>query len=107
MLNFSWNGNVRELENVIERLTVLNNSEVIETTGLEVSDEKTNSDDFFLTATQDWPTIDELNRRYIDMVLNKTGGRKEKAAQILGINRRTLYRREKEASTGSTENHEH
>ena len=39
-------------------------------------------------------------KRYVHFVLSKTGGRKEQAAQILGINRRTLYRWEKgEAET--------
>ena len=41
------------------------------------------------------PTIAELEQRYIQYVLGKTGGRKEKASQILGINRRTLYRKER------------
>lgn len=96
LMSYPWNGNVRELENVVERLSVMTTGELIESTGLMVSKSQSNSDDFFQTATHDWPTIDQLNQRYIDIVLAKTGGRKEKAAQILGINRRTLYRREKE-----------
>ncbi len=44
----------------------------------------------------DFPTLEELEKRYLQLVLEKTGGRKEKAAQILGINRRTLYRKERE-----------
>jgi two-component system response regulator HydG len=106
LLNYPWNGNVRELENVVERLTVMSSEEVIHKTQLDPTPLDNTSADFFLMATQDWPTIDELNRRYIDVVLEKTGGRKEKAAQILGINRRTLYRREKEAQITS-ETHEH
>ena len=42
------------------------------------------------------PTIEDIERRYMKFVLEKTGGKKEKAAQILGINRRTLYRKERE-----------
>lgn len=107
LMNYPWNGNVRELENVVERLCVMSGAPIIESTGLETnSTSEQHSEDFYLTATQDWPTIEELNRRYIELVLDKTGGRKEKAAQILGINRRTLYRREKEGQPNS-EQHEH
>lgn len=107
LMNYPWNGNVRELENVVERLCVMSGAPIIASTGLETnSTSEQHSEDFYLTATQDWPTIEELNRRYIEVVLDKTGGRKEKAAQILGINRRTLYRREKEGQPNS-EQHEH
>ncbi len=41
------------------------------------------------------PTLAEWNSRYIDYVLNFTKGKKTAAARILGINRRTLYRRNK------------
>ncbi len=96
LVNYPWNGNVRELENVIERLCVLTTGELIEATTLVRNQNSQDSDDFFQSAVSDWPTIEQLNDRYIDLVMSKTGGRKEKAAQILGINRRTLYRREKE-----------
>ena len=66
-----------------------------QSTGLVVP-EKDDVEEFFSKSTTDWPTLDQLNNRYIDLVLTKTGGKKEKAAQILGINRRTLYRREKD-----------
>jgi len=49
-----------------------------------------------LLLAQDFPTLDELEKLYIQAVLQKTRGRKEKAASILGINRRTLYRKERE-----------
>jgi DNA-binding NtrC family response regulator len=40
----------------------------------------------------DHPTIAELERRYLDVILRETGGNKTRAAKILGIDRRTLYR---------------
>jgi len=100
LMDYPWNGNVRELENVIERLSVLSNEPVVEKINLRpvLHTEESRNEDFFLKATEDWPSLEELNRRYTDMVMTKTGGRKERAAQILGINRRTLYRREKEVS---------
>ena len=48
------------------------------------------------TLFQDYPTLEELEKRYMKIVLEKTLGRKERAAKILGINRRTLYRKERE-----------
>jgi DNA-binding NtrC family response regulator len=51
----------------------------------------------------DWPTLSVLERRYIDRVLSRTGGNKTRAAEVLGIDRRTLNRmfaRERAAETG-------
>lgn len=45
---------------------------------------------------EDQPTLYDLEKRYIAIILKQTGGRKDKASQILGINRRTLYRKERE-----------
>jgi len=47
------------------------------------------------TAGTQLPTLAEWNQRYIEYVLNFTKGKKTAAARILGINRRTLYRRKK------------
>ena len=52
----------------------------------------------------DWPTLGVLERRYIDRVLSRTGGNKTRAAEILGVDRRTLNRmfaRERAAAGGS------
>ncbi len=45
---------------------------------------------------RDWPTLAELERRYIDRVLERTGGNKTQAAAILGVARRTLQRQERD-----------
>lgn len=95
LVNARWEGNVRELENVIERLVVLSGKTVITEDEIPALEDD-NLDDFFGKITSDWPTIDDLTKRYMRRVLEKTGGRKEKASQILGINRRTLYRKERE-----------
>jgi DNA-binding NtrC family response regulator len=95
LMSLSWPGNVRELENLVERLVVLTRHAQIEAT--DIPDiEQTSSEQFFGQATSDTPTLEELEKRYIQLILEKTGGKKEKAAQILGINRRTLYRKERE-----------
>src|SRR5262249_37902397 len=95
LVSMRWDGNVRELENVIERAVVLTTGTLIDETDIP-SAESVSSDQFFSDATTDFPTVEELEKRYIQVVLEKTGGRKEKAAQILGMNRRTLYRKERE-----------
>lgn len=95
LLTLSWPGNVRELENMVERLVVLARGSQIDAT--DIPDvEQTSSEHFFGQTTENSPTLEDLEKRYIQLILEKTGGKKEKAAQILGINRRTLYRKERE-----------
>ncbi len=95
LLTLRWEGNVRELENIIERAVVLSSGTFIDERDLP-SPETQNPEQFFSSSTGDFPTIDQLEKRYMGLVLEKSGGRKDKAAQILGINRRTLYRKERE-----------
>ncbi|NJL24057.1 MAG: sigma-54-dependent Fis family transcriptional regulator [Calothrix sp. SM1_5_4] len=91
LMALPWPGNVRELENLVERLVVLSKHPVIQPEDIPFGEER-NFETFFGQNTSDMPSLDELEKRYISLVLEKTGSRKEKAAQILGINRRTLYR---------------
>jgi len=88
---YAWPGNVRELENVIERSLALSKDGVIlpsdlpgELSGAGHAPPQGLADDR--------PTLAELERRYIELVLSETGGNKKRAAEILGIDRRTLYR---------------
>ena len=56
------------------------------------------------SLADDWPTLADLERRYIDRVLSRTGGNKTRAAEVLGIDRRTLNRmfaRERANQTGT------
>lgn len=96
MMAMRWEGNVRELENLVERMVVLSGGPVIEEGDIPGAAGSDDGNAFFEGATSDFPTIEELERRYIERVLQKTGGRKDKASEILGINRRTLYRKERE-----------
>lgn len=94
LMSMPWTGNVRELENLVERLVVLTANSVIQAN--ELPSEEAQHEGFYGQATTDSPTLEQLEKRYIQLILNKTGDKKEKAAQILGINRRTLYRKERE-----------
>jgi two-component system response regulator HydG len=95
LVNFRWDGNVRELENVVERAVVLATHALIDEGDIP-SPETASAEEFFGAATEEFPTLEQLEKRYIRLVLEKTAGRKDKAAQILGVNRRTLYRKERE-----------
>jgi DNA-binding NtrC family response regulator len=88
-----WPGNVRELENVIERALALSKDGVILPSDLP--SEVAHAAGAGGTATglfDDRPTLAELEKRYIELILRETGGNKKRAAEILGIDRRTLYR---------------
>lgn len=95
LLQSRWEGNVRELETVIERTVILSKHSVVDEGDIQLQ-EQTDTDKFFGKTIETYPTIEDLEKKYIQYILNKTGGKKEKAAQILGINRRTLYRKERE-----------
>ncbi len=95
LIRMRWEGNVRELENMVERAVVLCRSQQIEAEDI-LDPENANPEQFFKASISDFPTLIQLEERYIRVILEKTQGRKDKAAQILGINRRTLYRKERE-----------
>lgn len=95
LIHLRWEGNVRELENVIERATVLCTGSLIDENDIP-SPEVASAEQFFQNGTRDFPTLDQLEARYIKLVLEKTGNKKDKTAQILGVNRRTLYRKERD-----------
>jgi two-component system response regulator AtoC len=99
-----WKGNARELENAIERALALSDSEEIGPEELplgasEGSAAASSSDVLVRSAAQRKMTLRELENLYIDEILSLTGGNKVQAARILGIDRKTLYRRaEREAA---------
>jgi len=97
--NYPWPGNVRELENAIERAVTLNQSGPIMPGDLPRKIFKPQEESPPLTPGDDiaplfagLPPIEEMQRRYLLHVLDATGGNRKRAAEILGINRRTLYR---------------
>lgn len=96
LISMPWEGNVRELENVIERTVVLARGETIDVGDLPGVGQGDVESFFATSQSGTLPTLEDIEKRYIKFVLEKTGGRKEKAAQILGVNRRTLYRKERD-----------
>jgi len=91
---YSWPGNVRELENTVERAVTLCTGSVVSEADLPGAVLATESSAAPDPATffQGMPTIDEMERRYVAHVLQSVGGNRTRAAEILGVNRRTLSR---------------
>ncbi|MBM4290306.1 MAG: sigma-54-dependent Fis family transcriptional regulator [Deltaproteobacteria bacterium] len=88
----SWPGNVRELVNTVERAVALSNEDVL--SAEDVSLQRSAEAGTLLSAALDRDlSLQELEREYIRHVLLKTGGHKGRAAKILGLDRRTLYKK--------------
>ncbi len=94
LVAYDWPGNVRELENVVARALALNPSGVILPEDLpeHLRGAPPAAPGPAGVVVQDRPTLAELERRYAAQVLQETGGNKTRAAEILGIDRKTLYR---------------
>ena len=93
-----WEGNARELENAIERALALSAGDEISLEDLPQPEtpsvgEKGFEDSLLRLAADKRMTLRELGDRYVEEILTLTAGNKVHAARILGINRRTLYRR--------------
>jgi len=93
-LDYGWPGNVRELENVVERAVVVSKGELISMEDLP-HEMTGNRIDYAAVerAAQRQLSLAELERDYIARMIEQTGGNKNRAAQILGIDRKTLYRK--------------
>ena len=95
LLAYSWPGNVRELRNCIERAVALTRFEeiVVEDLPEKVQNYRRSRVVVDLDDTASLVAMEEVERRYILRVLEAAGGQRTKAAQILGLDRKTLYRK--------------
>jgi two-component system, NtrC family, response regulator AtoC len=90
--NHSWQGNIRELRNTLERSAVLSPTDLIDKIyGLENGDFTPQAQSSLLDSQP--LTLDELEKNHILKVLRENGGHREKVAVMLGITSRTLYRK--------------
>jgi DNA-binding NtrC family response regulator len=96
-----WRGNARELENVVERAIALTDAETIPPEDVPLARAASAApaasadpgDGALRAWAQQGLRLHDLEERYIDAVMGFTGGNKVRAARILGIDRKTLYRR--------------
>jgi two-component system, NtrC family, response regulator HydG len=95
LMDYDWPGNVRELENCMERAVALCRLDEITVDDLPAKVQEHQSSKIVITTESpgELITLDEMERRYVRQVLNAVGGNKTHAARILGIDRRSLYRR--------------
>jgi DNA-binding NtrC family response regulator len=99
---YDWPGNIRELHNVVQRAVTFCEGETIAyhhlperlhaAEGGEQADQGAAELLDQLSAGPMLPTLDEMQQRYMRYVLEQAGGNKRRAAALLGIGRRTLYR---------------
>ena len=90
---YQWPGNVRELENALERAAILTAGSEITVAALPERVTQRKAEPLVSTRTPPNPTLEAVERAYILWVLQSEGGNKSRAAEILGIDPSTLYRK--------------
>ncbi len=93
LVNYTWPGNVRELENALERAVILTPSEEIGPLSLPERVTARVSEPLVADRVPSNPTLEAVERAYIMWVLQSEGGNKSRAADALGIDPSTLYRK--------------
>jgi two-component system response regulator HydG len=95
LLAFDWPGNVRQLENTIERAVALTRGEQISTEDLPERVTRFDGSTGVLNDVdlEHVRTLDQVERRHIEQAVKHAHGNKTRAAKALGIDRRTLYRK--------------
>ena len=90
---YEWPGNVRELENALEHAVVLSRGALIEAAALPERITKRRKEPLVAERSYRNPTLEVIERAYIMWVLQAEGGNKTRAAEVLGIDPSTLYRK--------------
>jgi DNA-binding NtrC family response regulator len=95
LVDYDWPGNVRELENCVERAATLCRTDEIDLDDLprKIVEHRSARLELWTALPAELLTLDEMQHRYVRQVLAAVSGNKTQAAQILGIDRRSIYRR--------------
>jgi len=91
--SYNWPGNVRELENAVERAVILATNGVISPTLLPERIRDQRAEPLVAERVASNPSLEAIERAYIMWVLGSEGGNKSRAAETLGIDPSTLYRK--------------
>ena len=108
---YPWPGNIRELENAVVRAAAMCDGTIrpqdlpervrdYREENVDVAENQTVSDSE--QAVEEWPSLAEIEGRYVAKVLAHTGGNKQAAARLLGVDRKTLDRMIKRHNIGNT-----
>ena len=94
-MSYSWPGNVRELRNVMERAVALTRFDKISVDDLPEKIQNYRGSQVFVGGDDPSELVPlvEIERRYLLHVLESVGGNKTLAARVLGLDRKTLYRK--------------
>lgn len=95
LLTYTWPGNVRELRNAMERAVALTRYDKLATEDLSEKIRNYQSSQVFIGGSdpEEFVSLEEVERRYIQHVVASVDGNKTLAARILGLDRKTLYRK--------------
>jgi two-component system response regulator HydG len=93
LMRYDWPGNVRELANCIERAVVLTQFDHLTVEDLPENLQRYRSPDTALSGVPESCSLEELERLHIERTLKRFDNNKSQASQVLGIDRRTLYRK--------------
>ncbi|MFY7948935.1 MAG: helix-turn-helix domain-containing protein, partial [Gemmatimonas sp.] len=93
LMAYAWPGNVRELENALERAVILSSGGTIHVDALPDRVTARRAEPLVSERAPVTPTLEAIERAYIQWVLQNEGGNKSRAADMLGIDPSTLYRK--------------
>jgi two-component system response regulator HydG len=93
LIEYQWPGNVRELENALERAVILTLGTTIDVPALPERVTERRSEPLVAERTATNPTLETIERAYIEWVLSSEQGNKTRAAEVLGIDPSTLHRK--------------
>jgi DNA-binding NtrC family response regulator len=100
LCQYEWPGNVRELQHVIEQAVALTANPILLSDDLPVKLQHP------APAADVFPSLAEMEKRHIELALEKAAGNKRRAAMLLGVSRRTLYRMAKRHGLSVDQAHE-